>query len=172
MEVEQRPAEIRAASRACRHSVRARAGEVFDLQPLRPVDPAQLALRRACVRRGGSVIDGNRQLRRLISLARWAFPDVWNGFRGSLPTAVAVLDRWPHLAQLAAARRFMLTAVVALHTRGVADVPDRVEAIRSAAAAWAAFWAGHLDLDALAFDVTEHLTDIADAKARTERATG
>ena len=149
-----------------------RAGEVFDLQPLRPVEPAQLALRRACVRRGGSVIDGNRQLRRLISLARWAFPDVWNGFRGSLPTAVTVLDRWPHLAQLAAARRSTLTAVVALHTRGVADVPDRVEAIRSAAAAWAAFWAGHLDLDALAFDVTEHLTDIADAKARTERATG
>jgi transposase len=118
------------------------------------------------------VIDGNRHLRRLISLARWAFPDVWNGFRGSLPTAMAVLDRWPHLAQLAAARRSTLTAVVALHTRGVADVPDRVEAIRSAAAAWAAFWEGHLDLDALAFDVTEHLTDIADAKARTERATG
>jgi hypothetical protein len=152
--------------------VLARAGEVFDLHPLRPVDPAQLALRRACVRRGGSVIDGNRHLRRLISLARWAFPDVWNGFRGSLPTAVAVLDRWPHLAQLAAARRSTLTAVVALHTRGVADVPDRVEAIRSAAAAWAVFWAGHLDLDALAFDVTEHLTDMADAKARTERATG
>src|SRR5215203_3016234 len=134
--------------------------------------PGQLALRRACVRRGGSVIDGNRHLRRLISLARWAFPDVWNGFRGSLPTAVAVLNRWPHLAQLAAARRSTLTAVVALHTRGVADVPDRVEAIGSAAAAWAAFWAGHLDLDALAFDVTEHLTDMADAKARTERATG
>jgi hypothetical protein len=78
--------------------VLARAGEVFDLHPLRPVEPAQLALRRACVRRGGAVIDGNRYLRRLISLARWAFPDVWNGFRGSLPTAVAVLDRWPHLA--------------------------------------------------------------------------
>jgi hypothetical protein len=31
---------------------------------------------------------------------------------------------------------------------------------------------GHLDLDALAFDVTEHLTDMADAKARPERATG
>jgi hypothetical protein len=28
-----------------------------------------------------------------------------------------------------------------------------------------------LDLDALAFDVTEHLTDMADAKARIERAT-
>jgi transposase len=151
--------------------VLARAGEVFDLHPLRPVEPAQLALRRACVRRGGSVIDGNRHLRRLISLARWAFPDVWNGFRGSLPTAVAVLDRWPHLAQLAAARRSTLTAVVALHTRGVADVPDRVEAIRSAAAAWTAFWAGHVDLDALAFDVTEHLSDMATAKARIERAT-
>ena len=152
--------------------VLARAGEVFDLHPLRPVDPAQLALRRACVRRGAAVIDGNRYLRRLISLARWAFPDVWNGFRGSRPTAVAVLERWPHLAQLAAARRSTLTGVVALHTRGVADVPERVEAIRSAAGAWAQFWDGHLDLDALAFDVTEHLTDMADAKARTERATG
>ena len=152
--------------------VLARAGEVFDLHPLRPVDPAQLALRRACVRRGTAVIDGNRHLRRLISLARWAFPDVWNGFRGSLPTAVAVLARWPHLAQLAAARRSTLTGVVALHTRGVPDVPARVEAIRSAAAAWAQFWDGHLDLDALAFDVTEHLADMADANARTDRATG
>src|SRR4051794_9863545 len=151
--------------------VLARAGEVFDLHPLQPVDPAQLALRRACVRRGTAVIDANRFLRRLISLARWAFPDVWDGFRGSLPSAVAVLDRWPHLAQLAAARRSTLTGVVALHTRGAADVPERVEAIRSAAAAWAQFWNGHLDLDALAFDVTEHLTDMADAKARTERAT-
>jgi transposase len=53
----------------------------------------------------------------------------------------------------------------------VSDVPERVEAIRSSAAAWAAFWDGHLDLDALAFDVTQHLTDMSDAKARTERAT-
>lgn len=151
--------------------VLARAGEVFDLHPVRPVDPAQLALRRACARRGTAVIDGNRYLRRLISLARWAFPDVWNGFRGSLPTAVAVLQRWPHLAQLAAARRSTLTGVVALHTRGVSDVPERVEVIRSSATAWASFWDGHLDLDALAFDVTEHLTDMATAKARIERAT-
>ena len=46
-----------------------------------------------------------------------------------------------------------------------------METIRSAAAAWAQFWDGHLDLDALAFDVTEHLTDMADANARTDRAT-
>jgi hypothetical protein len=135
---------------------------------LRPLDLAQPALRRACVRRG---TDGNRYLRRLISLARWAFPDVWNGFHGSLPTAIAVLERWPHLTLLATARRSTLTAMVALHTRGVSDVPERVEAIRSSAAAWAAFCEGHLDLDALAFDVAEHLTDMADAKARTERAT-
>jgi hypothetical protein len=40
------------------------------------------------------VIDGDRYLRRLISLARWALPDVWDGFGGSLPTAKAVLGRW------------------------------------------------------------------------------
>ena len=56
---------------------------------------------------------------------------MWNGFRGSLPTAVAVLDRWPHLAQLAAARRSTLTGVVALRTRGVPDVPGREHLIGS-----------------------------------------
>jgi len=52
------------------------AGDVFDLAPLRPPTPPQLALRRAVVRRGKLVVDGNRARRRLISLARWAFPDV------------------------------------------------------------------------------------------------
>ncbi|WP_281175149.1 IS110 family transposase [Knoellia sinensis] len=85
--------------------VLATAGEVFTLTPLRPPPPAQLALRRACTRRGKVVIDGNRARRRLISLARWAFPDVWGGFAGSMPTAVAVLTRWPDLRSLAAARR-------------------------------------------------------------------
>ena len=61
--------------------------------------------------------------------------------------------------------------MVAEHTRGVADVPARVEAIRTAAAAWATFWDGRLDLDALAFDVTEHLTDLATAEPRIARAT-
>ena len=151
--------------------VLARAGDVFELHPLVLASPLQLALRRACTRRGAAVIDGNRYLRRLISLARWAFPDVWSAFRGSLPTAVAVLGRWPHLDSLAAARRSSLTAVVAEHTRGVGDVPARVEEIRSAAAAWAHFWAGHLDLEALAWDVSEHLADMAIADARIERAT-
>jgi transposase len=151
--------------------VLARAGEVFALRPLQPCSPAQLALRRACTRRGAAVIDGNRYWRRLMSLARWAFPDVWNAFSGSLPTAVAVLGRWPHLAQLGAARRASLTAVVAEHTRAVADVPARVEAIRTAAGDWARFWSGRLDLDALAWDVTEHLTDYHTALERVARAT-
>ena len=36
---------------------------------------------------------------------------------------------------------------MAEHTRGVADVPDRVEAIRTHAAAWEKFWIGRLDLE-------------------------
>jgi hypothetical protein len=151
--------------------VLARAGDVFTLRPTHPSRPGQLALRRACTRRGAAVIDGNRYWRRLMSLARWAFPDVWNAFGGSLPTAVAVLGRWPHLAQLGAARRSSLTAVVAEHTRAVNDVPARVEQIRAAAAAWAKFWDGRLDLDALAWDVTEHLTDYKAALERVARAT-
>lgn len=151
--------------------VLARAGDVFDLHPLVLPSPSQLALRRACTRRGGAVVDGNRYQRRLLSLARWAFPDVWNAFGGSWPTAKAVLARWPHLDALAAARRCSLTAVVAEHTRAVPDVPARVEAIRSAARDWAAFWTGRLDLDALAFDVTEHLADLAAAGERVDRAT-
>src|SRR4051812_5126340 len=42
-------------------------------------------------------------------------------------------------------------------------VPRAADAARGAVA--------HPDLDALAFDVTEHLHDMADAKARTDRAT-
>jgi len=64
-----------------------------------------------------------------------------------------------------------LTAVVAEHSRAVADVPARAEAIRAAARDWAAFWSGRLDLDALAWDVTEHLGDLDAAAARIERAT-
>jgi hypothetical protein len=41
--------------------------------------------------------------------------------------------------------------------RGVGDGPARVEEIRSTAASWVHFWAGHLDVDALAWDVSEHL---------------
>lgn len=151
--------------------VLAMAADVFTLAPLRVLSPDQLALRRAVTRRGKLVIDGNRAKRRLISLARWAFPDVWTGFAGSMPTAIAVLTRWPNLNSLATARRSSVTAVVAAHTRGVPDVPVRAERIRSAAAGWATFWDGHLDMDALAWEVTEHLEDLRAGADRIARAT-
>jgi len=148
-----------------------RAGQVFDLEPLVLPTPQQLALRRAVIRRAAAVVDANRSWRRLMSLARWAFPDVWTAFSGSLPTATAVLQRWPDIRALASARRATLTAVVAAHTRGVGDTPARAKAIKTAAAGWARFWEGHLDLDALAVDVIEHLTDLADDQARVARFT-
>ncbi|MET3143562.1 UNVERIFIED_ORG: hypothetical protein ABIB13_003299 [Arthrobacter sp. UYEF2] len=122
------------------------AGEIFDPPPLVLASPGQLALRRAVVRRAGAVIDGNRYWRRLLSLARWAFPDVWSAFAGSESTALAVLGRWPHLRSLASARSATLTAVVAEHTRDVGDTPARAAAIKTAARGWADFWEGHLDL--------------------------
>ena len=48
---------------------------------------------------------------------------------------------------------------------------SRAEQIRSAARDWSRFWAGRLDLDALAWEVTEHLADLAAGNSRIERAT-
>jgi transposase len=101
-------------------AVLSRAGEFFELSPVRIPEPTELALRRASQRRGKMIVDANRSLRRVISQARWAFPDLWNAFAGSRPTALAVLDRWPHLDALARARVSSITEVVAAHTRGVA----------------------------------------------------
>jgi transposase len=152
-------------------AVLSRAGEIFSLEPARIPDPAELALRRAAQRRGRVLVDANRALRRVISLARWAFPDVWNAFAGSRPTALAVLSRWPHLGELSRARTASISDVVASNTRGVDDVEERVARIRAAARSWCEFWAAHLDLDALAWETTELLDDLAAADARVERAT-
>ncbi|WP_186760256.1 IS110 family transposase [Arthrobacter alpinus] len=147
------------------------AGEIFDPPTLALPSPVQLALRRAVVRRHGAVIDANRTWRRLMSLSRWAFPDVWIAFAGSEATALAVLERWPDLRSLASAREGTLTAVVAAHTRDVADTPARAAAIKSAAKGWAQFWEGHLELDGLAVDVSEHLHDLREARERVDRFT-
>src|SRR5262245_37703164 len=85
-------------------AVLSRACEFFALEPTRIPGPAELALRRAAQRRGKAITEANRSLRRLLSLARWAFPDVWNAFAGSRPTALAVLGHWPHLGELSRAR--------------------------------------------------------------------
>lgn len=152
-------------------AVLSRAGEFFSLEPARIPDAAELALRRAAQRRGKAITDANRALRRVISLARWAFPDVWNAFARSRPTALAVLRRWPHVETLSRARVASIAEVVAAHTRGVNDVETRAHAIRSAAGAWCEFWQGHLDLDGLAWETSELLDDLAVADARVERAT-
>jgi transposase len=151
--------------------VLSRAGEFFELEPARIPEAAELALRRAAQRRGKAITDANRALRRLISLARWAFPDVWNAFAGSRPTAVAVLGRWPHLHALRRARVGSIAEVIAAHTRGVTDVEHRAEQIRSTAGAWCEFWRDHLDLDGLAWETAELLDDLAVADARVDRAT-
>ena len=150
--------------------VLARAGEVFELEAARIPEPGELALRRAVQRRGKALVDGNRCLRRVISQARWAFPDVWNACSGSRSTALAVLGRWPHLEQLGRARTSSIVEVVAAHTRGVAGVEKRATVIRTAAERWARFWEGHLDLDSLAWETTELLGDLEAAEARVERA--
>jgi transposase len=148
-----------------------RAGEFFSLEPARIPDPAELALRRAAQRRGKAMTDANRCLRRVISQARWAFPDVWNACGGSRATALAVLRRWSHLEELSRARPATIADVVAANTRGAGDVAARAATIRSAARQWCEFWAGHLDLDALAWETAELLDDLAAAEARVERAT-
>lgn len=152
-------------------AVLSRAGELFELNPARIPAAAELALRRAAQRRGKTIVDANRCLRRVVSQARWAFPDVWNAFAGSRPTALAVLERWPHLEMLGRARVSSITEVVAAHTRGVANVEERAKQIRSTARAWAEFWDGHVDLDALAWETSELLADLAAAEARVDAAT-
>jgi transposase len=146
------------------------ADELFALAPARIPDAAELALRRVVLLRHKAVLDANRVRRRLLSQARWAYPDVWIAFGRSWATALAVLGRWPHLGSLARARVATLTDVVAAHTRGVADAGRRAERIRSAAQGWVAFWSGHLDLDALGWETAELLGDFDVADRRRDRA--
>jgi transposase len=150
--------------------VLSRAPDVFRLEPARIPVASELALRRGVQRRHKTLIEANRWYRRLLSLARWAFPDVWIAFAGSRATAVAVVTRWPHLEGLARARPTTIADVVAANTKGVTDATRRAERIRDAARSWARFWDGHLDLDALGWETAELVADVANAEARLARA--
>ena len=150
--------------------VLSRAGELFALPQARIPDATELALRRAVLLRHKAVLDANRARRRLLSQARWAYPDVWIAFGRSWAVALAVLGRWPHLGSLARARTSTLTDIVAAHTRGVGDAGRRAERIRAAAQGWVAFWGEHLDLDSLAWETTQLLADLEAAELRRERA--
>jgi transposase len=82
----------------------------------------------------------------------------------------ALLGRWPHLRQLARARTSSVAQLCRQRLRRPGDVDRRAERIRAAADGWATFWHGRLDLDALAWEVTELLGDLAAADARIDRA--
>jgi len=150
--------------------VLSRAGEFFDLVPARLPTAPELALRRAVQRRGKVLVEANRCLRRVISLARWAFPDVWNACSGSRATAIGVLGRWPRIDVLARARTSSIIEVVAEHTRGVSDVERRAVAIRDGARRWSEFWDGRLDFEALGWEVAELIADLTAGEERVERA--
>jgi transposase len=131
--------------------------------------PGQIALRRAMRRRHVATVDAHRVECRLWALAAWAFPDLWRATSGHT-LAQPLLARWPHLERLAHARMSSIIEIVAAHSRD--QQPDRRAArIRDAARGRTAFWAHRLDLDALCWEVTAMLDDIAAAERRHRHAT-
>ena len=148
-----------------------RAGEFFDLDPSVIPTAEQLALRRVVQARHRHVVDSNRAHRRITSLASWAFPDVWRPLARSRLASLAILRRWPNLHALSRARVATITEVLAAHTRGVKDVSRRAEQIRDAAQAWAEFWDGRIDLDALEWELVELLDHYDTSQTRIDRAT-
>lgn len=60
---------------------------------------------------------------------------------------------------------------IACHSRAVGDVTARATRVRDTARAWAAFWDGHVDLDALAWEVTDLLAELDERDARVAGAT-
>jgi transposase len=144
--------------------------DVFGLGAGTLPSSAQIALRRAVRRRHRAVVDAHRGECRLWALAGWAFPDVWHACQHSQPLLQALLGRWPHLAQLTRARTTSIAALCQQCLRRPGDVQRRAERIRDAAAGWAGFWRGRVDLDALAWETGELLDDVAAADARITRA--
>jgi transposase len=150
--------------------VLSRAGELFALEPAVLPDAATLALQRACRRRHKLLIAANRCWRRIIALGRWAFPDTWNALGGSRAAILAVLRRWPHLEALGRARVASIADEIAAHSRGVRDVTARAARVRDTARAWVAFWQGHIDLDALAWELGDLLDELAELDNRVAGA--
>jgi transposase len=148
------------------------AGELFALHPAVLPDATTLSLQRACRRRHKLLIASNRCWRRITALGRWAFPDTWNALRGSRAAILAVLRRWPHLDALGRARVASIADEIAAHTRAVREVSARATRVRDTARQWAAFWAGHVDLDALAWELTDLLAELDEQEARVAGASG
>ena len=144
--------------------------DVFGLTPTALPSPTQIALRRGVRRRHRAIVDAHRGECRLWALAAWAFPDIWHACGHSQPLLQALLARWPHLRQLARAHTTSIAQLCHQRLRRPGDADRRAERIRAMAAGWAGFWHDRVDLDALAWEVTELLGDISDADARVDRA--
>ncbi len=133
-----------------------------------PVSFGQIGLRRALRRRHTAVVNAHRVECRLWALSAWAFPDVWRACGGHR-VAQPVLARWPHLGSLSRAHVDSIADIVAAHSRD--QHPERrAERIRAGAGGWLRFWAGRLDVDALAWEVAELLGDIDVADAAIARS--
>jgi transposase len=129
----------------------------------------QIGLRRALRRRHTAVVAAHRCECRLWALAAWAFPDVWRACGGHR-VAQPVLRRWAHLGPLSRAHVDSIADMVAVHSRDKSP-ERRAVRIRDAAGGWYRYWAGRLDVDALAWEVAELLDDIDAADATIVRAT-
>lgn len=128
----------------------------------------QIGLRRALRRRHNAIVAAHRAECRLWALAAWAFPDVWRACGGHR-VAQPVLHRWGHLGPLSRAHVDSIADIVAAHSRD--KRPERrAERIRDAAGGWLRYWAGRLDVDAVAWEVSELLDDIDAADAAIVRS--
>ncbi len=94
------------------------------------------------------------------------FPDTWNALGGSRAAILTALRRWPHLQALSCARVATITDEIAAHSRGVRDVTARATPVRDSARDWVAFWIGHIDPDALAWELADLLDELAGLDVR------
>jgi transposase len=145
--------------------------ELFGLSATVLPGAEQLALRRAVHWRHRAVVTAHSADCRLWGLAAWAFPDLWRACKGSHLLARALLGRWPRLDRLARARQSTVAQLCRVCLRGPGDPAQRAERIVTAAAGWAAFWQGRVDLDALAWETVEILGEIEVAEVAIGRAT-
>lgn len=145
------------------------AEEVLGVTAAVPPTENQIELRRAVRRRHRATVEAHRAENRLWSLAAWLCPDLWRA-AGGHRVAQPLLARWPHLGSLARAHLRSLTQLVAARTRD-RDPTGRARRIHHAARGWHRFWEQRLDLDAMAWEISELCNDIATADDRIGRAT-
>lgn len=148
----------------------ATSADLFGLSAGRLPTAGQVALRRAVRRRHRWTAEAHNSELRLWSLAAWAFPDVWKALGDSLRLGRAILGRWPRLDQLSRAHTKSIAALCKTYLRDGGDPEQRAGWIRETARGWAGFWTGRLDLDALAWEITELLDDIDIADHKVEEA--